>query len=148
MGYKFLAITWLRDNLELIDDYSEVEPLASEVQQSGGVYFVPAFQGLYAPYWDPDASATMIGLSQFTRKSHIIRSTLESIAYQTIDILSLMRSDAHGIMVDGGMSCNNLLCQILANITGIIIIRPMMIESTALGAAMIAGHTLGKRLYT
>jgi glycerol kinase len=137
------AITWLRDNVEIISDYRDVEKIANDVPDSGGVYFVPAFQGLYAPYWDPNASGLMIGLSQFTRKSHIVRATLESISFQTVDILSLMRSDATGIMIDGGMSCNDLLCQILADSTGMEIIRPQTIEATALGAAMISGHTLG-----
>ncbi|RWS25511.1 glycerol kinase 3-like protein, partial [Leptotrombidium deliense] len=101
------AITWLRDNLELIKSYDEVEPLAKQVPDAGGVYFVPAFQGLYAPYWDPNASGTIIGMSQFTKKAHIMRAVLESIAYQTSDILSLMRRSDTGISVDGGMSAND-----------------------------------------
>lgn len=137
------AITWLRDNIELIDNYKEVEPLAREVPNSGGVFFVPAFQGLYAPYWDPNASGMVIGLSQFTSKSPLMRATLEAIAFQTTDILSLMRRDATGMMVDGGMSCNDLVCQLLSDITGIEIIRPQSVEATALGAAMVAGNTIG-----
>lgn len=138
------AITWLRDNMQLINNYQEIEPIAREVPNSGGVLFVPAFQGLYAPYWDPNASGLVIGLSQFTRKAHMIRATLDAIAYQTVDILCLMRRDATGMMIDGGMSCNDLLCQILSDMTQIEIIRPQTIEATALGAAMVAGDTIGK----
>lgn len=138
------ALTWLRDNIDMIDDYKQIESVAREVPNSGGVFFVPAFQGLYAPYWDPNASGLMIGLSQFTRKAHLIRATLESIAFQTVDILSLMRRDATGMMIDGGMSCNDLVCQLLSDITGIEIIRPASVEATALGAAMVAGNTIGE----
>jgi len=137
------AFTWLRDNIELLSDYKMIEAIAREVPHSAGVFFVPAFQGLYAPYWDPNASGLVIGLSQFTRKAHLIRATLEAIAFQTTDILSLMRRDATGMMVDGGMSVNDLMCQILSDITGIEIIRPQTIEATALGAAMVAGNTIG-----
>ena len=137
------AITWLRDNISLINDYKEIEPLARSVDDSGGVFFVPAFQGLYAPYWDANASGIVIGLSGFSRKAHVIRATLEAIAFQTVDILSLMRRDASGMMIDGGMACNDLLCQILSDLTGIEIIRPQTIEATALGVAMIAGNTIG-----
>ena len=137
------AITWLRDNISLISDYKEIEPLARSVDDSGGLLFVPAFQGLYAPYWDANAAGIIIGLSGFSRKAHIIRACLEAIAFQTVDILSLMRRDASGMMIDGGMACNDLLCQILSDLTGIEIIRPASIEATALGAAMIAGNTIG-----
>lgn len=137
------AITWLRDNISLIHDYKEVEPLARSVDDSAGVFFVPAFQGLYAPYWDANASGILIGLTGFSRKAHVIRATLEAIAFQTVDILSLMRRDASGMMIDGGMACNDLLCQILSDMTGIEIIRPQTIEATALGVAMIAGNTIG-----
>ena len=137
------AITWLRDNISLINDYKEIEPMARSVDDSAGVFFVPAFQGLYAPYWDANASGILIGLTGFSRKAHIIRATLEAIAFQTVDILSLMRRDASGMMIDGGMACNDLLCQILSDLTGIEIIRPQTIEATALGVAMIAGNTIG-----
>lgn len=137
------AITWLRDNISLISDYKEIEPMARSVEDAGGVFFVPAFQGLYAPYWDANAAGIVIGLSGFSRKAHVIRATLDAIAFQTVDILSLMRRDASGMMIDGGMACNDLLCQILADITGVEIIRPQTIEATALGAAMVAGNTIG-----
>ena len=137
------AITWLRDNIALISDYKEIEPLARSVDNSGGVFFVPAFQGLYAPYWDANAAGILIGLTGFSRKAHVIRATLEAIAFQTVDILSLMRRDASGMMIDGGMACNDLMCQILSDLTGIEIIRPATIEATALGVAMVAGNTVG-----
>jgi hypothetical protein len=137
------AITWLRDNISLINDYKEIEPMARSVSDSAGVFFVPAFQGLYAPYWDANASGILIGLTGFSRKAHVVRATLEAIAFQTVDILSLMRRDASGMMIDGGMACNDLLCQILSDLTGIEIIRPQTIEATALGVAMIAGNTIG-----
>lgn len=138
------AVSWLRDNVELIRNYTEVESLARQVPHSGGVFFVPAFQGLYAPHWDPNATGIIIGLSQYTRKSHIIRATLEGIAYQTNDILSLMQlKNFMDIKVDGGLSSSDLLCQMLADISGSSIMRPTMVETTALGAAMVAGNALG-----
>ncbi|XP_054166277.1 glycerol kinase-like [Oppia nitens] len=137
------AVTWLRDNLELIQSYNEIESIASEDQCAGGLFFVPAFQGLYAPYWDANATGTIIGISQFSRKCHLVRATLEGVAFQTNDILMLMRPDNSGIKVDGGMSANNLLCQILADISGLDIVRPKFTEATALGAAMMAGHHMG-----
>ncbi|CAG2113371.1 unnamed protein product, partial [Medioppia subpectinata] len=103
------AVTWLRDNLELIENYTEVESIAKGDQTAGGLFFVPAFQGLYAPYWDANATGTIIGISQFSRKCHLVRATLEGVAFQTNDILALMRQDNSGIKVDGGMSANNLL---------------------------------------
>ncbi|KAH9417240.1 hypothetical protein DERP_007237 [Dermatophagoides pteronyssinus] len=138
------AITWLRDNLEIIDNYGQVEDLARMDSNSGGLYFVPAFQGLYAPYWDAYASGLIIGISQFSRKSHLIRATLEGVAYQTNDILCLMRNGLnYGIRVDGGMSSNDLLCQILSDVTGNLILRAKMAESTAFGAALVASHHCG-----
>ncbi|CAG2174100.1 unnamed protein product, partial [Oppiella nova] len=137
------AITWLRDNLELIESYNEIESIAKGDQSAGGLFFVPAFQGLYAPYWDANATGTIIGISQFSRKCHLVRATLEGVAFQTNDILALMRQDNSGIKVDGGMSANNLLCQILSDISGAEIVRPKMTEATALGAAMVAGYHLG-----
>ena len=99
--------------------------------------------GLYAPYWDANATGTIIGISQFSRKCHLVRATLEGVAFQTNDILALMRQDSSGIKVDGGMSSNDLLCQILSDISGAEIVRPKMTEATALGAAMTAGYHLG-----
>lgn len=137
------AVTWLRDNLEIIKNYDEIESLANLDPNSGGLFFVPAFQGLYAPYWDANATGTIIGISQFTRKCHLVRATLEGVAFQTNDILALMRQNRSGIKVDGGMSSNNLLCQILADVSGGDIVRPKMTEATALGAAMVAGYHTG-----
>ena len=99
--------------------------------------------GLYAPYWDANATGTIIGVSQFSRKCHLVRATLEGIAFQSNDILAMMRQDRSGIKVDGGMSCNDLLCQMLADISGCQILRPKLTEATALGAAMVAGYHVG-----
>lgn len=138
------AITWLRDSLQIINNYGEVEDLAQSDSSSGGMYFVPAFQGLYAPYWDAYASGLIIGISQFSRKCHLVRATLDGVAFQTNDILSLMNSGFHhGIRVDGGMSSNDLLCQILADVTGNVILRSKMAESSAFGAALVASHYCG-----
>lgn len=137
------AVTWLRDNLELVENYGEVEEIARQDANSGGLYFVPALQGLYAPYWDANATGTIIGISQFSKRCHFVRSTLEGVAYQANDILSMMQPNSSvGIKVDGGMSSNDLLCQFLADISGSRIIRPKDTEATALGAAIIAGYTI------
>ncbi|XP_054168044.1 glycerol kinase-like [Oppia nitens] len=137
------AITWLRDNLEIIQNYSEIEGIANQDVSAGGLFFVPALQGLYAPYWDANATGTIIGVSQFSRKCHLVRATLEGVAFQANDILAMMRQDRNGIKVDGGMSCNDLLCQMLADISGCQIVRPKLTEATALGAAMVAGYHVG-----
>jgi glycerol kinase len=105
--------------------------------------FYSNIKGLYAPYWDANATGTIIGVSQFSRKCHLVRATLEGIAFQANDILAMMRQDKSGIKVDGGMSCNDLLCQMLADISGRQIFRPKLTEATALGAAMIAGYHVG-----
>jgi glycerol kinase len=118
-----LALRWLKDNLNLISDYSECEKLAASVPTTGGVYFVPAFSGLYAPYWRMDARGVVCGLTQFTTKAHIARATLESVCYQTKDIVEVMARDAGvhltSLQVDGGMTQNNLLIQLQADILGI-----------------------------
>ncbi|KAG9509629.1 Glycerol kinase [Fragariocoptes setiger] len=137
------AITWLRDNLELIGRYEECDELVDKTPHSAGVYFVPALGGLYSPYWDPNAAGLFIGLSQFTRRGHIIRATFDSIAYQTNEILSIMRGVTSGLMIDGGMCKSDNMCQILADITGCDIVRPSMTETSALGAAMVAGYGAG-----
>jgi len=137
------AITWLRDNLQLINSYAEIETIAGQSPCSGGLFFVPALQGLYAPYWDANATGTIIGVSQFSRKSHFVRATLEGVAFQANDIILMMNpSESAGIKVDGGMASNDMLCQFLANISGYEIIRPKLIEATALGVALVAGYTL------
>lgn len=142
VGIAGAAITWLRDNIQLVRNYSEVEYVANEDSHTAGVYFVPALQGLYAPHWDPNASGTIIGITQFTKRCHIVRATLEGVAFQANDILTMMKPNQSGIKVDGGMSSNDLLCQFLANISAVRILRPKLTEATALGAALIAGYTL------
>lgn len=137
------ALTWLRDNLQLINDYSECDELVNKTAHSAGVFFVPAFGGLYSPYWDPNASGLFIGLSQFSRREHLVRATFDSIAFQTNDILNLMRGVTNGLMIDGGLCESDSMCQILADITGCEIVRPAMTEISALGAAMVAGHGAG-----
>jgi glycerol kinase len=141
------AVQWLRDGLGIIQDSAEVEPLARSVPDNGGVYFVPAFVGLGAPYWDSYARGTIIGLTRGSTRAHLARAALESIAYQTADILNAMREDSHlavsELRVDGGASQNELLMQFQADILGIPVIRPKITETTALGAAYLAGLAVG-----
>ncbi|CAH3186733.1 unnamed protein product [Porites evermanni] len=141
------AVKWLRDNLNLFNKASEIETLAASVTNSGGVYFVPAFSGLYAPYWQTDARGVIIGLTQFTNKAHIARATLEATCFQTRELLDAMNMDCGipltSLQVDGGMTINNLLMQLQADILGISVVRPTMPETTALGAAMAAGMAKG-----
>ena len=141
------AVQWLRDGLKVIESAQDSEYYASKVPDSGGVIVVPAFQGLGAPYWDPYARGIIIGITRATNKYHIIRATLESMAYQTADVIELM-SEVTGIKVDslsvdGGASANNLLLQMQADTLGIPIERPECIETTALGAAYLCGLALG-----
>ena len=141
------TIQWLRDGLGLIDRSAESEALASEVADNGGVYLVPAFSGLGAPYWDMYARGAIVGLTRGTTKSHIARAALESIAYQTRDILDLMRRDAgsavSSLRVDGGATENRLLMQFQADILGVPIQRSAVKETTALGAGYLAGLAVG-----
>ena len=141
------AIQWLRDGLQVIDSAKESESAAASVSDSGGVYVVPAFQGLGAPWWDPYARGMIIGITRATTKNHIIRATLESMAYQTSDVIELMENTAGMkvklLKVDGGASANNLLLDFQSDILGIPIERPLCVETTALGAAYLAGLTLG-----
>ena len=141
------AIQWLRDGLRLIESAQDSEYYASKVADSGGVIVVPAFQGLGAPWWDAYARGMIIGITRGTTKYHIIRATLESMAYQTADVVDLMER-ATGVSlkklkVDGGASANNLLMQFQSDVLGIDIERPMCVETTALGAAYLAGLSLG-----
>jgi len=137
------TVQWLRDNLGIIGESAEVETLAASVTDNGGVYFVPAFSGLFAPYWRPDARGAVVGLTRFATKAHIARSALEAVAYQTRDVLEAMERDFGGkipaLKVDGGMTANNLLLQFQADILGERVIRPVVAETTALGAAYAAG---------
>jgi len=141
------AIQWLRDGLKLIESAPDSEYYASKVKDSGGVVVVPAFQGLGAPYWDPYARGMIIGITRGTTKNHIIRATLESIAYQVADLIELMESSTkikiQALKVDGGASANNLLLAFESDILGIEIERPSCVETTALGAAYLCGLTLG-----
>ena len=141
------AVQWLRDELGLIKDAAESEKWALEVEDTNGVYFVPAFAGLGAPYWDADARGTITGLTRGANRSHIIRAVLESLAYQTYDVLEAMQSDLGAglgaLQVDGGACANDFLMQFQADITQNPVRRPACIESTALGAACLAGLAVG-----
>lgn len=149
-GSVFVAgavVQWLRDGLGIIKRSEEVEALASSVANNGGVYFVPAFVGLGAPYWDSYARGTIVGLSRGSTAAHIARAALESIAYQTADVIDAMRQDSQlalsELRVDGGASCNDLLMQFQADILGVPVVRPKVTETTALGAAYLAGLAVG-----
>ena len=141
------AIQWLRDGLGIIESAEEVEPLAASVPDSGGVYLVPAFTGLGAPHWDPYARGTIIGISRGTTAAHIARAALESIAFQTYELVRAMEEDTgiilHELRVDGGASVNNLLMQIQADLLGVPVVRSRISETTALGAAFLAGLAVG-----
>jgi glycerol kinase len=141
------AIQWLRDGLRLIESASDSEYYARKVPDSGGVIVVPAFQGLGAPWWDPYARGTILGLTRATNKYHIIRATLESMAYQTADVIDLMERSTgltiSSLRVDGGACANDLLMEFQADILGTSIERPREIETTALGVAYLCGLTLG-----
>lgn len=141
------AIQWLRDGLQIIESAAETERIAECVQDTDGVYFVPAFVGLGAPYWDPYARGMIIGITRGTRRSHIIRATLESICYQTRDVTETMENDSgitlSSLRVDGGAVKNNFLCQLQSDILGVQVVRPTVQEITALGAAYAAGLASG-----
>ncbi|MDY7089229.1 MAG: glycerol kinase GlpK [Actinomycetota bacterium] len=141
------AVQWLRDQLHIINDAAESERLASEVPDNGGVYFVPAFSGLFAPYWRSDARGAIVGLSRFNTSAHIARATLESICYQSRDVVDAMAQDSgvtlDVLKVDGGITANNLAMQIQADVLGVPVSRPVVAETTALGAAYAAGLAVG-----
>jgi len=149
-GSVFMAgasVQWLRDGLGIIERTSDVEALAASVPDNGGVFMAPAFAGLGAPHWDPYARGAILGMSRSTTKAHIARATLESIAYQTADVLEAMQDDSgvslSELRVDGGASRNNLLMQFQADILGLSVVRPKITETTALGAAYLAGLAVG-----
>ncbi|MFD3509828.1 glycerol kinase GlpK [Nocardia sp. NPDC058666] len=141
------AVQWLRDQLGIIGGTAYVEDLASKVPDNGGVYFVPAFSGLFAPYWRPDARGAIVGLSRFSNNAHLARATLESIAYQTRDVVEAMQRDSGvelaTLRVDGGVTANELAMQIQADFLGVPVSRPAVAETTALGAAYAAGLAVG-----
>lgn len=141
------AIQWLRDGLRLVDSAPDSEWVAKKVKDAGGVYMVPAFVGLGAPYWDMNARGMIIGLTRGTTKAHIVRATLDSLAYQTRDVLGAMEADSGNrlaaLKVDGGAVANNLLMQFQADLLGVPVDRPQITETTALGAAYLAGLATG-----
>jgi len=140
-------VQWLRDNLGLIKSAPEVESLARTVADNGGVYIVPAFSGLFAPYWRSDARGVIVGLTRYANKGHLARATLEATAYQTREILDAMRADTqlpiNRLRVDGGMVVNETLMQFQADLLNVPVIRPTITETTALGAAYAAGLAVG-----
>lgn len=149
-GSIFIAgavVQWLRDELSILKKSSDVEKLAAKVSDNNGVYLVPAFAGLGAPYWNQQARGTMVGLTRGANASHLARAALESIAFQTMDVLKAMEADASApiqeLRVDGGATINNLLMQIQADVLGVPVIRPKITETTAMGAAYFAGLAVG-----
>jgi len=141
------AIQWLRDQLQIIDNASEIDALASSVSDTAGVYFVPAFSGLFAPYWRSDARGAIVGLSRTATKAHLALATLEAICYQTMEIMDAMSADGAVALtqmrVDGGITASELCMQLQADVMGIEIVRPLITETTALGAAYAAGLAIG-----
>jgi glycerol kinase len=140
-------VQWLRDNLNFFESAPEIEALAGRVEDSGGIYFVPAFSGLFAPYWQSDARGVIVGLTRYINKNHIARAALEATAYQTREVLEAMNKDSGvevtALKVDGGMVHNDLLMQFQADILGVPVVRPQVAETTALGAAYAAGLAVG-----
>ncbi|MEW2359330.1 glycerol kinase GlpK [Spirillospora sp. NPDC029432] len=141
------AVQWLRDQLGIISGASQSESLARQVEDNGGVYFVPAFSGLFAPYWKSDARGAIVGLSRYNTNAHLARATLEAICYQSRDVVEAMREDSgvalDSLKVDGGITANELCMQMQADILGVPVSRPVVAETTALGAAYAAGLAVG-----
>ncbi len=141
------AVQWLRDQLDIIENAAETERLAASVEDNGGIYFVPAFSGLFAPYWRSDARGAVVGLSRYNTKAHLARATLEAICYQSRDVADAMAADSgvalDVLKVDGGVTANNLCMQLQADILGVPVSRPVVAETTALGAAYAAGLAVG-----
>ena len=142
------AVQWLRDQLGIISGAAQSESLARQVEDNGGVYFVPAFSGLFAPYWRSDARGAIVGLSRFNTNAHVARATLEAICYQSRDVVDAMEADSgvhlEVLKVDGGITANDLCMQIQSDVLGVDVVKPVVAETTALGAAYAAG--LGRRL--
>jgi glycerol kinase len=140
-------VQWIRDNLGMIEKSADVETLAKSVDDSGGMYFVPAFSGLFAPYWRSDARGAIVGMTRYINKGHFARAVLEATAYQTREILDAMEKDSGvkltALKVDGGMVFNELLMQFQADLLNVPVIRPKVAETTALGAAYVAGLAVG-----
>jgi len=141
------AVQWLRDQLGIISGAAESERLAGQVEDNGGIYFVPAFSGLFAPYWRSDARGAIVGLSRYNTNAHLARATLEAICYQSRDVADAMEKDSgvhlEFLKVDGGATANNLLMQMQADILGVPVSRPVVAETTSLGAAYAAGLATG-----
>ena len=141
------AVQWLRDGMRMVKSASQTEEYALKADDTEGVYMVPAFAGMGAPYWNPYARGTIVGITRGCKKEHFIRAALESIAYQTYDVLKAMEEDAGvslaGLKVDGGASANDFLMQFQSDILGARVYRPECIETTALGAAYLAGLSCG-----
>jgi glycerol kinase len=141
------AVQWLRDQIGLIRTAAEIESLAASVPDNGGIYFVPAFSGLFAPYWRSDARGAIVGLSRFNTSAHLARATLEAICYQTRAVLDAMTQDSgvrlEVLKVDGGATANDMLMQMQADVLGVPVVRPVVAETTALGAAYFAGLAVG-----
>jgi glycerol kinase len=141
------AVQWLRDGLQILASAADSEALAASVPDTGGVYFVPAFVGLGAPYWDMGARGAVVGITRGTTRAHLVRAALEAMAYQTRDVVECMERDsgiaARELRVDGGAASNDLLCQFQADVLGIPVVRPVVTETTALGAAYLAGLAVG-----
>lgn len=140
-------VQWLRDNLKMIENSADIEPLARTVNDNGGIYFVPAFSGLFAPYWRSDARGVIVGLTRYINRGHIARATLEATAFQTREVLEAMEKDSgiqmKSLKVDGGMVANNLLMQFQADQLRVPVVRPKIAETTSLGAAYAAGLAVG-----
>jgi glycerol kinase len=141
------AVQWLRDQLGIISGAAQSESLAKQVKDNGGVYFVPAFSGLFAPYWRSDARGAIVGLSRFNTNAHVARATLEAICYQSRDVVDAMEADSgvhlEVLKVDGGITANSLCMQIQADVIGVDVVKPVVAETTALGAAYAAGLAVG-----
>lgn len=141
------AVQWLRDQLGIISGASQSEDLARQVEDNGGVYFVPAFSGLFAPYWRSDARGAIVGLSRFNTNAHLARATLEAICYQSREVVEAMEADSgvrmEVLKVDGGITANKLCMQIQADTLGVDVVKPVVAETTALGAAYAAGLAVG-----
>ena len=141
------VVQWLRDEMQLVRTAAETEEVAQQVADNGNVYFVPAFTGLGAPRWDMYSRGTIVGLTRGTGRAHIVRAALESIAYQSADVIAAMEAelgtDMSLLRVDGGASANNFLMQFQSDVLGVRVLRPKVVETTAMGAAMLAGRAVG-----
>ena len=137
------AVQWLRDGLQIVGSAAETEAIAATVDDTEGVVFVPALTGLGAPHWDPHARGLIIGITRGTTRAHIVRATLEAIAFEVRDVLETMPNHGATLRVDGGASANDLLCQLQADQLGVEVQRPKLVETTALGAAFLAGLGTG-----